>query len=338
VNEAATLEVVICTYNNAAMLDGALARLAGQNGIDGARWSCLVVDNNCTDNTAHVVQRYIAEGKIPSLRIVSEPEQGLTPARLRGVRSSIAPWIAFVDDDCFLRPDWIANAVLFAASHPASGAFGGKVVLDWEVEPPPYARAFTYCFAEQNHGDVERRVPFLAGAGLVVNRTALTACGWSEGPLVADRVGKSLVSGGDVEIALRIGGSGRELWYVPQCELHHQIPARRTTLRYMVSMNRNLGISQALADALVFEGSVSQWFSQASVNAAKQIAHFPRQILRAARQRKLRTEMWIQTNFTLGQFLGYWRILRMSSTRRRELLGRARRPFVREASRQRKVA
>jgi len=338
VSEAPTLEVVICTYNNAAMLDGALARLAAQNAMDRARWSCLVVDNNCTDNTAEVVHRYCVEGEIPGLRIVPEPEQGLTPARLRGVRSSAAPWIAFVDDDCFLRPDWIANAVTFAASHPAAGAFGGKVVLDWAVEPPSYARAFTYCFAEQNHGDMERKVPFLAGAGLVLNRTALTACGWSEGPLVADRVGKSLVSGGDVEIALRIAGSGRELWYVPQCELHHQIPTQRTTVAYMVSMNRNLGISQALADALVFEGSVSEWFSQATVNAAKQIALFPRQAVRAARRRQLRTEMWIQTNFTLGQFLGFWRILRMSSSRRRELLGRARRPFVREASGQREVA
>lgn len=337
-SESPTLEVVICTYNNAVMLDGALARLAAQNGIEGECWSCLVVDNNCSDNTADVVQRYIAEEKIPGLRIVPEPEQGLTPARLRGVRSSSAPWIAFVDDDCFLRPDWIANAVAFAASHPAAGAFGGKVALDWEVEPPSYARAFTYCFAEQDHGDTERKVPFLAGAGLVVNRTALTACGWSEGPLVADRVGKSLVSGGDVEIALRIAGSGREMWYVPQCELHHQIPARRTTLHYMVSMNRNLGISQALADALVFEGSVSEWFAQATVNAAKQIAHFPRQAVRAARRRKLRTEMWIQTNFMFGQFLGFWRILRMSSSRQRELLGRARRPSVRETSGPKEVA
>jgi glycosyltransferase involved in cell wall biosynthesis len=332
VSEAPSLAVVICTYNNAAMFDGVLARLAAQCGIERAHWTCLVVDNNCTDNTAEVVQRYVAEGKIPGLRVVRELEQGLTPARLCGVRNSTAPWIAFVDDDCFLRPDWIANAVAFAASRPASGAFGGKVVLDWEVEPPSYARAFTYCFAEQNHGDVERKVSFLAGAGLVVNRTALTACGWSKRPLVADRVGKSLVSGGDVEIVLRIAGSGRELWFVPQCELHHQIPARRVTMRYMVSMNCNLGISQALAEALVFEGSAWQWFSQRTVNAAKEVVQLLRQAIRATRRRNLRAEMWIQTSFTLGQFLGFLRILRMSSSRRQELLGRARRPFAQQAS------
>jgi glucosyl-dolichyl phosphate glucuronosyltransferase len=338
VSDAATLEVVICTYNNAAMLDGMLSRLAAQRQIDDARWSCLVVDNNCTDDSAKIVQRYIAERNIPRLRAVREPEQGLTPARLCGVRSSTAPWIAFVDDDCFLQPDWVANAVAFAKKHPAAGGFGGKVVLDWQIEPPPYARAFTYCFAEQNHGDVERKVPFLAGAGMVVNREALAECGWIDGPLLADRVGESLISGGDVEIALRIAGSGRDLWYVPRCELHHQIPARRMTSAYMVSMNRNLGISQSLADALVFEGSSSHWFLQAAATAVRQIATLPMLAARAARCRNLRQEIWIQMNFMLGRFIGFWRILRMSPSRRIALLGRARRQFTRKDSRQSEAA
>jgi glycosyltransferase involved in cell wall biosynthesis len=334
VSDTRTLEVVVCTYNNAAMLDGMLVRLAAQRQIEDVRWRCLVVDNNCTDHSAKIVQRYIAERNIPGLRVVREAEQGLTPARLCGVRNSTAPWIAFVDDDCFLQPDWVANAVAFVQTHPSAGAFGGKVVLDWEIEPPNYARAFTYCFAEQNHGDAERKVPFLAGAGMVVNREALTECGWIGGPLLADRVGKSLVSGGDVEIALRIAGSGRDLWYVPQCELRHQILARRITVPYMASMNRNLGISQSLADALVFERSSLHWFLQAAATAVRQIATLPMLAARAVRRQNLRQEIWIQTNFMLGRFIGFWRILRMSPARRIALLGRAGRPLTRKDSRQ----
>jgi len=338
VSEARTLEVVVCTYNNAAMLDGMLSRLAAQRQIENARWSCLVVDNNCTDDSAKIVQGYIAQRSIPGFRVVREPVQGLTPARLCGVRGSTAPWIAFVDDDCFLHPDWVANAVAFAETHPAAGAFGGKVVLDWESEPPDYARAFTYCFAEQNHGDAQRKVPFLAGAGMVVNREALAESGWIAGPLLADRVGESLVSGGDVEIALRIAGSGRHLWYAPQCELHHQIPARRLTVKYLLSMNRNLGISQTLADALGFEGSYAHWILQATATAARQMATLPMLAARAARRRNRRKEIWIQTNFMFGRWIGFWRILRMSSSRRSALLGRARRPLTRTDSRQSEAA
>ena len=337
-SEPGSLEIVVCTYNNAAMLDGMLSALAAQRCSENTRWSCLVVDNNCTDDSTKIVQRYVSQGNIPGLRIVRELQQGLTAARLCGVRSSYAPWIAFVDDDCFLQPDWIANAVAFAEAHPSAGAFGGKVILDWETEPPAFVRAFTYCFAEQNHGDVERQVPFLAGAGMVVNRQALADCGWTDGPLVADRVGKSLVSGGDVEIALRIAGSGRELWYVPQCELHHQIPSRRTTLTYMVSMNRQLGISQSLTDALVLQGGSSLWFRQCAATAAKQIAALPRLAARAVRHRNRRKEIWIQINFTLGRFFGFWRILRMPSSRRKALLGRASPPSARKDSRQSEAA
>ena len=156
---APMLEVVICTWNNAVSLEGVLAALARQEPAERSRWSCLVVDNNCADNTQDVIHRFVAAGTIPGLRSVREPEQGLTPARLRGARNSTAPWIAFVDDDCFVRPDWIAQAMVFAESHPSTGAFGGKVVLDWEVEPPRWLRNYGWLFAEQDHGDVQRESP-----------------------------------------------------------------------------------------------------------------------------------------------------------------------------------
>src|SRR5690606_16888901 len=54
--DAVTLDVVICTYDNARMLDRALAALARQEAPEAARWSVLVVDNNCTDDTAAVVE------------------------------------------------------------------------------------------------------------------------------------------------------------------------------------------------------------------------------------------------------------------------------------------
>ncbi len=331
---APELEVVICTYNNAAMLDGVLSTLARQVPRENSRWSCLVVDNNCTDETQSIVMKYIAGGAIPGLRSVSEPEQGLTPARLCGVQTSKAKWIAFVDDDCFLEPDWVAEALAFTERRPTVGAFGGRVILDWQVEPPNYARNFAYCFAEQNRGDAEQQVPFLAGAGLVVNRDALAACGWSDRPLIADRVGKNLVSGGDVEIVLRIASGSYALWYAPRCVLHHQIPEWRTTKRYLETMNRNLGVSQSLADALVSEGTVVEWFCRSILAAGKQTLRLVKLALQAIRGSKSRTDFSIQARFVCGQLQGTWRILAMPRSQRRQLLGRARRPLGQTTSQQ----
>jgi glucosyl-dolichyl phosphate glucuronosyltransferase len=333
VSATPALEVVICTYNNGAMLGGVLSTLACQRPVETASWSCLVVDNNCTDDTPNVIGRHMLAGAIPDLRTVRESKQGLTSARLRGARSTTAPWIAFVDDDCFLQSDWIAQAIAFAESHSWVGAFGGRVVLDWEAEPPRYARAYGYCFAEQDHGNFPQQVTFLAGAGLVVNRLALSACGWIDAPLLADRVGEKLVSGGDVEIALRIAGIGRELWYVPQCVLNHRIPARRFSPRYLINVNRNLGISQALADALVSADPISSWLFESIFKVAKQTLGLARVAFDVTRKRKASAEFFIQASFKLGQLQGIWRVLTMSPSRRRELLGRARPGSGRDLSR-----
>ena len=331
---APALEVVICTYNNAATLDGVLATLARQVPSENPRWTCLVVDNNCTDETQNVICKYVSDGTVPGLRFVREPEQGLTPSRLRGVQTSNAKWIAFVDDDCFLEPDWIAQALSFSERHPTAGAFGGRVILDWQAEPPSYARNFAYCFAEQNRGDVEQHVPFVAGAGLVVNRDALAACGWTDGPLVADRIGKNLVSGGDVEIVLRIASAGYALWYTPMCTLHHQIPAWRTTKRYLKTINRNLGVSQSLADALVSEGTVAQWFFRSILAAGKQTLSLARVASQVIRRSKSMADFSIQASFSSGQLQGIWRILSMSPNQRRKFLGRARCPSGKTMSHQ----
>jgi glucosyl-dolichyl phosphate glucuronosyltransferase len=327
-----TLDVVICTYNNATMLDSVLSSLACQSRVETASWSCLVVDNNCTDDTPNVIRRHALTGTIPGFRSVREAVQGLTSARLRGVRSTTARWIAFVDDDCFLQSDWIAQAIAFAESHSWVGAFGGRVALDWEVEPPRYVRAYGYSFAEQDHGNSQHQVTFLAGAGLVLNRFALSECGWIDAPLLADRVGEKLVSGGDVEIVLRIAGIGRELWYVPQCVLYHRIPARRISPRYLNDINRNLGISQTLADALVSEGPISSWLFACMFKVAKQTERLAQVTVDVARRRKPLAEIWIQASFKLGQLQGIWRVLTMSPSRRRGLLGRARRRLPRDLS------
>jgi len=320
------LEVVICTYNNAAMLDGVLSTLARQVPSENPGWTCLVVNNNCTDETEDVVLKYVSGGVVPGLRSVREAEQGLTRARLRGVQTSNAKWIAFVDDDCFLKPDWVAEAICFTQRRPTAGAFGGQVILDWQVEPPDFARNFAYCFAEQNRGDIEQQVPFLAGAGLVVNRNALAACGWIDGPLVADRIGKGLVSGGDVEIVLRIASAGHPLWYAPKCVLHHQIPEWRTTKRYLKTINRNLGVSQSLADVLVSEVALAQWFFGSLLAACKQVLGLARIAIQVIRRSRSITDFSIQANFIFGQLQGIWRILDMPPNQRHQLMGRARRP------------
>jgi GT2 family glycosyltransferase len=122
------------------------------------------------------------------------------------VRETSAPWIAFIDDDNLLEPRWLDSIGEALRLHPQAGAIGGRVISDWEQPPPNFFKGFC-CFPEQDC-DVARETTSLVGAGLVVRRVALVECGWLERPLLPERVGKRLVSGGDIEIKQRIRAAG----------------------------------------------------------------------------------------------------------------------------------
>jgi GT2 family glycosyltransferase len=310
------IDVVICTYNRASNLEDVLAALSAQRVDPDIEWSVLVVDNASTDHTANVVGAHRVRQVLPGLRRVLESEQGLTPARRRGVRETSAPWIAFVDDDNLVEPEWLQAIAEAIRSHPQAGAIGGRVVLDWEQPPPDFIKSFGFCFAEQEAGHVAREISSLVGAGMVVRREALAECGWLERPLLGDRIGKRLVSGGDVEIAQRVRGAGYPLWYTPEAVLRHRIPRERLSRRYLIRVNYGLGSSEALVSALTWLGDWHSWRRAArwrSVNAIGRVLRRPQGLVTGL----------ASLAFAIGFARGVSACIAMAPKRRRALLGAA---------------
>ena len=250
-----SINIVICTYNNAKLLDRTLSTIAKQQVDPSIEWSVLVVDNNSTDETSAVVRRIAFNSSIPGLRVVHEPQQGLSYARRRAVRESLSQLIAFVDDDCLLSPDWVQQAVSFCQSHPKAGAVGGKVQLLWEVPPDEALLQFGGYLAQQDRGDLPLQMPssgptYLVGAGLVLRRTPLLASGWVEKMALTGRLGLTLTAGDDSEMVLRIRNAGYEIWYNPAMQLNHYIPQRRISVDYLCRLLRGIGQSRAILYAL----------------------------------------------------------------------------------------
>lgn len=249
--ESLSISVVICTYNNAELLDCTLSKLSQQQVEPWIDWSVLVVDNNSSDKTSTVVQRHILDSCIPGLRVVRESTQGLSYARRRAISETESEFIAFVDDDCLLASDWVQQAVSFFQSHPQAGAVGGKVQLLWEVPPDETLLQFRGYLAQQNHGDVPLQMPssgptYLVGAGLVLRRKPLLMSGWLEKMALTGRRGRALTAGDDSEMVLRIRNSGYELWYNPAMQLNHYMPQHRISVEYLCRLLRGIGQSRAV--------------------------------------------------------------------------------------------
>ena len=76
------ISICICTYNRSVSLERTLHSLTEQKRVDLDATEVLVVDNNCTDQTANVVEAF--QERLP-IRRVKESRQGLAHARNRGV-------------------------------------------------------------------------------------------------------------------------------------------------------------------------------------------------------------------------------------------------------------
>jgi glycosyltransferase involved in cell wall biosynthesis len=64
----------------------------------------IVVNNASTDNTAAVAENF------PGVRVVNEPDKGLTKARQRGLMEAKGDFVAYLDADTRMPPGWVAKA------------------------------------------------------------------------------------------------------------------------------------------------------------------------------------------------------------------------------------
>lgn len=317
------LSLIICTYNNSRQLRETLASIAAQRVGSGTTFEVVVVDNNCTDDTTAVVTSFANEYRSIDTRLIRERRQGLTPARHCGFAHAQSEWIAYVDDDCVLHPDWVEQALVFAWQNPRCGAIGGRVTVDYQCPTAPYLRQFGWLMAHQDFGDGPRRVDFLVGAGLMLRRDALIESGWAQNPLLGDRIGKRQVSGGDVEIGLRIAAKNWELWYVPACRLDHRIPEWRTKDPYLRGLAFELGVSEVLVKGLSWNGSQISYVAAAIRHAAVRSIRALRRGLLAVLRGRDRRAAWLDGKFALGNWAGIARLIRIPADVRNEIFGAA---------------
>ncbi len=238
--------VVICTHNGQARIGRVLERLHAQIGTDTFCWEILVVDNNSTDNTDATIAYYQRNwNQLFSLKLVSEPRQGLAFARSRAVREASGQWIAFLDDDTIPGENWVAQAYRFAQKHPNIGAFSGQIHGDYEVQPPPELKKVAAYLAIVERGSTAHRFDRVLppGAGLVVQRQVWLDCVPTQSVLVG-RTTAMMLASEDIEAILHIQKAGWEIWYNPEMHLYHQIPRWRMERSYLLKLIKGVGLAR----------------------------------------------------------------------------------------------
>lgn len=112
------ISVVVPVRNGEAMIGDCISSiLACEYPPD--RREVLVVDNASTDATAEVIARH-------PVRLLSEPRQGVSFARNRGIAESRGEILAFIDGDCLADPAWL-HELTRPFEDPGVGCVAGEL-------------------------------------------------------------------------------------------------------------------------------------------------------------------------------------------------------------------
>jgi GT2 family glycosyltransferase len=186
------------------------------------------VDNSVGGDaeTKWIVQQFDSRLRI---RYASEEESGLSHARNRGFSMAESDVLVFIDDDAIAVPKWLEEILAVYGVYSDAAAVGGRVSLIWETEIPAWLHSGLYgALSELDYGEDIREINSserLNGCNFSIKRSWIQEVGVFSSQL--GRRGRNLLSGEEVEMALRIRSRGGKCYYTPHALVHHLAPASR---------------------------------------------------------------------------------------------------------------
>ena len=251
------LSIVICSYNRASYISGALDSLYHQSaGLD--NFEAIIVDNNSTDNTAEVFKQWRSSHANGSFTYLTESKQGASYARNTGAASSKGQWLCFMDDDAIANSNYVENIIKHIKTKPEAIGFGGRIIPKYIPSAPEWMSYYV--------------------SSLVGNFDyAPTACAFENGkyPLESNMIVKKdiydSIGGFNTQLpgvvgTLRIGGEGKELFYKllalghtiyydPAICVEHVVEVKKLTPEYMYRVASGIGRGEKTRTLSISKGS-----------------------------------------------------------------------------------
>ncbi len=237
------ISVIICTYNRASYITGALESLHQQM-IDRASFEIIVVNNNSTDDTEAVCKAYIAAHPDMPITYLTEQEQGASAARNTGAANAKGGLYCFMDDDAVAEKDYLQLIISFFEQHPYAGGLGGRIIPRYIPEEPEWMSLYVSSMVG-NFDYSKEVVEFGEGKYPLESNMIVPASAFHE-------VGGFNTAIPGVKGTLRIGGEGKEfflklrakgyrIFYHPQIIVHHVVEVEKLTPAYLYRVASGYG-------------------------------------------------------------------------------------------------
>ena len=247
------ITVAICTFNRAESLRRTLDSLVEMRVPSDLSWEIVIVDNNSTDHTDHVIGEYA--GHLPARREF-EPRAGKSNALNRAIDVARGDYIVWIDDDVLVDPGLLTGYEAAFRRWPEAAVFGGRIkpkyeapVEKWVLESEavlggPYA---IRDFGDQVlpfSADDEDHFPY--GANWAIRAIEQRAFRYDPnlGP-VPNRIRVQE----DTDLMIRLLRSGATGYWIPEAIVEHRIGRDRQTVRYIADYYESWGETLAFLNA-----------------------------------------------------------------------------------------
>lgn len=252
-----TFSVVICTRNRAGFLERAIDSVLAQE-YPKDRYELIVVDNDSSDGTRTLVERYLISAPVRVSYHVEE-RVGVSFARNLGIERARHEYVAFLDDDAAAGPGWLA-AFDVAIQERGALVAGGRVepVIEPGVEPPMWwgDRNIRSLFGlDHRHLHPGERVVairwplWLGGGNSVYSKRLLQHLGGFRtdfGP-----TGLRRRAAEDIYLNLQLEHAGVPIYYAHEAWIEHMVTADRLTRSYVWRRTYWSGVTNAIAEAFL---------------------------------------------------------------------------------------
>lgn len=246
------ISVIVCTHNpRKDYLERTLDALRKQT-LPIENWELLLIDNA---SNQPLIDKWDLSWH-PHSRHIREDEQGLTPARLRGILESNGEILVFVDDDNLLSSDYLEESLGISHNYPIIGCWGAGIIRpEFELAPSPELAPYTSYLALRNidqpiWGNSPKVIPIPWGAGLVVRKhialaynSIINKCSVRS---KLDRSGAELNCGGDDEFSWVSYENGYGIGVFPNLKVIHLINKHRVEREYLIKLIEKNAYSHAL--------------------------------------------------------------------------------------------
>lgn len=260
------LTAIICTYNREKYIRPLLESLAA-NDLPKSDYEILLVDNNCQDNTRGVCEAFAQAHPDLTFRYTTEPEQGLSAAKNRGIREAHGDLIVYVDDDALVDEHYLSDYTKWFAEHPKTMAAGGPIEPLYETQEPSWMSSYTKALltAWMDYGKEVREYPkgrYPGGGNAAYRKEVFDQVGLFNTEL--GRKGTSLMASEEKDIFDKMHALGMQVLYLPWPVLHHIIPQAKLEEPYFNRLTSQIGISERKRTLALGKGKyMKRLFSEA---------------------------------------------------------------------------